>query len=220
MARLSHRYSQERSEERVRSFRERRLLRGNHEDHSTYEESEESESPSFSSTGFGWCKAVAVFQILGGGTGLVVGTLFPLLNSSFNLNPAIVALNILFLLSIIAGVYLWRNHEFGFNLSVFLFLLQIPQFVLGGISFQFISGISITPMIYSTSRGMGVELAPFMGPGGEFVIQSAYNPDLIFSIGINIYAVILAFILIKHMVKDEQQELEESVAARRQLMVR
>ncbi len=67
---------------------------------------------------------------------------------------------------------------------------------------------------------MGAELAPFMGPGGEFAIQSAYNPDLIFSIGINIYAVILAFILIKHMVKDEQLELEESVAARRRLMVR
>ena len=220
MARTTQRNTHERTEERVRNFKERRLRRREHGDQSTFEESEESESPSLSSTGYGWCKAVAALEILGGGTGLVVGTLFPLLNSSLSLSPAAVALNILFLLCIIAGVYLWRNHQFGFNLSVFLFLLQIPQFVLGGISFQFISGISITPMIYSTSRGMGVELAPFMGPGGEFAIQSAYNPDLIFSIGINIYAVILAFILIKHMVKDEQLELEESVAARRRLMVR
>jgi len=215
MVRSTHRYTQERSDERVRNFR-KGLRMGDHEDQST---SDERETPSWS-IDFGWCKAIAALEILGGGTGLAVGSLFPLLNSSFGLSPAAVALNILFLLSIIAGVYLWRNHEFGFNLSVFLFLLQIPQFVLGGISFQFISGISITPMIYSTSRGMGVELAPLMGPGGEFAIQSAYNPDLIFSIGINIYAVILAFILIKHMVKDEQLDLEESVAARRRLMVR
>ena len=148
MARLSHRYTQERSEERIRNFKERRLRRrGGHEDQSTFEESEESESPSVSSTGFGWCKAVAALEILGGGTGLVVGTLFPILHSSFSLTPAILALNILFILSIIAGVYLWRNHEFGFNLSMLLFILQIPQFTLGGISFQFISGISITPMI-------------------------------------------------------------------------
>ncbi len=221
MARLSHRYTQERSEERVRNFKERRLLRrGDPEDQSTYDESEESESPSVSSTGFGWCKAVAALEILGGGTGLAVSTLFPLLNSSFNLSPVVVALDTLFLLSIIAGVYLWRNHGFGFNLSLFLSLLQIPKFTLGGISFQFISGISITPMIYSTSRGMGVELAPFMGPGGEFAIQSAYNPDLLFSIGINIYAVILAFILVKHMVKDEDQKLEESIALARRLLGR
>ncbi len=216
MARLTHRYTRERSDERVRNFRER-LRMGDHEDQST---SDESELPSAISIDFGWCRAVAALEILGGGTGLVVSTLFPLLNSSFNLSPAIGALDILFLLSIIAGVYLWRNHQFGFNLSLFLFLLQIPQFVLGGISFQFISGISITPMIYSTSRGMGVELAPFMGPGGELAIRSIYNPDLIFSIGINIHAVIVSFILIKHMVKDEQLELEESVAARRRLMVR
>ena len=88
MARLSHRYTQERSEERVRNFKERRLLlRGDHEDQSTYDESEESESPSVSSTGFGWCKAVAALEILGGGTGLVVGTLFPILHSSFDLSP-------------------------------------------------------------------------------------------------------------------------------------
>ncbi len=124
MARTTQRYTHERTEERVRNFKERRLRRRReHEDQSTFEESEESESPSLSSTGYGWCKAVAALEILGGGTGLVVGTLFPLLNSTLSLSPAAVALNILFLLSIIAGVYLWRNHEFGFNLSVFLFLL-------------------------------------------------------------------------------------------------
>lgn len=216
MVRLTHRYTQERSDERVRNFRER-LRMGDHEDQLT---SDESEIPSAGSIDFGWCKAIAALEFLGGGTGLAVGTVFPLLDSSFSLGPAIVALDILFLLSIIAGVFLWRNHEFGFNLSLFLFLLQIPQFTLGGISFQFISGISITPMIYSTSRGMGVELAPFMGPGGEFAIQSVYNPDLIFSIGINIFAVIVSFILIKHMVKGEEQKLEESIAESRRLLGR
>ncbi len=202
----------------MRGFRERRLLRlGVPEDEPPYEESE---TPSVASTGYGWWKVIGALEILGGGTGLVVSTLLPFLNSSIYPSPAVVALDILFLLSIIAGVYVWRNREFGFHLSLILFLVQIPQFALGDISFQLISGISITPMIYSTSRGTEAELAPFLGPGGEFAIQSAYNPDLIFSIGINIYAVILAFILIKHMVKDEQQELEESVAARRELLVR
>ncbi len=205
MARTTQRNTHERTEERVRNFKERRLRRrGEHEDQSTFEESEESESPSLSSTGYGWCKAVAALEILGGGTGLVVGTLFPLLNSSLSLSPAAVALNILFLLSIIAGVYVWRNREFGFHLSLILFLVQIPQFALGGISFQLISGISITPMLYFTQRGMGVALAPLMGPGGEVVIGSAYNPDLIF-IGINIYAVIMSYLVAARLVGQIKQ---------------
>ena len=114
-------------------------------------------------------------------------------------HPASVALDILFLLSILAGVYVWRNHEFGFHLSLILFLVQIPQFALGGISFQLISGISIAPMLYFTPQGMGVDLGPLMGPGGEVLIGSAYNPDLIF-IGINIYAVIMSYLLAARLV--------------------
>lgn len=197
MLRLSDRYPREQPEERMRRFNERRLLqREDNEDQSTCDESE---SASVSSTSYGWCKVIAALEILGGGIGLVVGTLFPLLNSSLNLSPTIVALDILFLLSIIAGLYLWRNHEFGFHLSLFLFVIQIPQFSLGGVSFQFISGISITPILHFTPRGIGVELAPFMGPGGEFIIRSAYNPDLIF-IGINIYAVILCYMVAARLV--------------------
>ena len=129
MARLSDRYTREQPEERMRSFMERRLLRRvGHENQST---NDESEIPSVSSTGYGWWNAIAVLEILGGAIGLVVGTLYPLLNSAFNASPAIVALDILFLLSIIAGVYLWRNREFGLHLSLFLFVLQIPQFALG-----------------------------------------------------------------------------------------
>lgn len=197
MPRLSDRYPREQPEERMRRFNERRLLR--REDNEDQSTCDESESASVSSTSYGWCKAIAALEILGGGIGLVVGTIFPLLNSSLNLSPTIVALDILFLLSIIAGLYLWRNHEFGFHLSLFLFVIQIPQFSLGGVSFQFISGISITPILHFTPRGIGVELAPFMGPGGEFIIRSAYNPDLIF-IGINIYAVILCYMVAARLV--------------------
>lgn len=202
MARLSNRYNQERTEERVRNFMDRRLRRlGDHEDQSTRDENEmESETPSVRSTDFGWCQVIAALEILGGGTGLVVGTLFPLLNSSLNLGPGIVALDILFLLSIIAGVYLWGNHKFGYHLSVLLFVLQIPQFALGGISFQFVSAISITPILNFTTGGMGVGLAPLMGPGGEFAIRSAYNPDLLLSIGINIYAVIASYMVAARLV--------------------
>ena len=210
MARLSNRYTQERTEERLRGFRERRRLRlGDPEDEPT---DDESEIPSVSAPSYGWWKVIAALEILGGGTGLVVGTLIPLRNSSITLSPAVVALNILFLLSIIAGVYVWRNREFGFHLSLLLFLVQIPQFALGGISFQLISGFSITPMLYFTQRGMGVELAPLMGPGGEVVIGSAYNPDLIF-IGINIYAVIMSYLVAARLVG----QIKQGVFARPEL---
>ena len=202
MALLSNRYTRERSAERVRNFKERQLLRlGVHEDQSTYDESEvESENSSVNPTEFGVCQVIAALEILGGGTGLIVSTLLPLLNSSLKLSPNLVALNILFLLSIIAGVYLWRNNRFGFNLSVFLLVLQIPQFALGGISYQFISGISITPLLHFTGSGVGVELSPYMMPGVELAILSAYNPDLLFSFGINIYAVIMSYMVAARLV--------------------
>ena len=121
MARLPDRCTQEQSEERMRSFMARRqLLRRDHEDQSTFDESE---IPSVSSTSYGWWQVIAASEIIGGGIGLLVGTIFPLLNSAFNVSPAMVALDILFLLSILAGVYLWRNHEFGFHLSLVLFVL-------------------------------------------------------------------------------------------------
>ena len=202
MALLSNRYTRERSAERVRNFKERRLLRlGVHEDQSTYDESEvESENSSVNPTEFGVCQVIAALEILGGGAGLIVSTLLPLLNSSLKLSPNLVALNILFLLSIIAGVYLWRNHKFGFHLSVFLLVLQIPQFALGGISYQFISGISITPLLHFTGSGVGVELSPYMMPGVELAILSAYNPNLLFSFGINIYAVIMSYMVAARLV--------------------
>jgi len=197
MAGLSNRYTQERTEERLRGFKERRRLRlGDPEDEPT---DDESEIPSVSAPSYGWWKVIAALEILGGGTGLVVGILLPFLDSSMNLSSASVALDILFLLSIIAGVYVWRNREFGFHLSLLLFLVQIPQFALGGISFQLISGISITPMLYFTPSGMGVELAPLMGPGGEVLIGSAYNPDLVF-IGINLYAVVVSYLVAARLV--------------------
>ena len=54
-------------------------------------------------------------------------------------------------------------------------------------------------MLHFTSRAIGVELAPFMGPGGEFIFRSAYNPELIF-IGINIFAVIASYMLAARLV--------------------
>jgi len=72
MVRLSNRYTQERSDERVRNFRKRLRMRGP-EAQST---SDESEIPSSRSIDFGWCKAIAALEILGGGTGLVISTLF------------------------------------------------------------------------------------------------------------------------------------------------
>ena len=54
MARLTHRYTRERSDERVRNFRER-LRMGDHEDQST---SDESELPFAISIDFGWAGAV------------------------------------------------------------------------------------------------------------------------------------------------------------------
>ena len=70
---------------------------------------------------------------------------------------------------------------------------------LDAISYQVISVISITPMLRFTSGEMGVELAPFMGAGGEFIIRSAYNPELIF-VGINIYAVVVSYIVAARLV--------------------
>ena len=46
---------------------------------------------------------------------------------------------------------------------------------------------------------MAVELAPLMGPGGEVVIGSAYNPDLMF-IGMNIYAVVVSYLVAARLV--------------------
>ena len=101
-------------------------------------------------------------------------------------------------------MYVWRNREFGFHLSLILFLVQIPQFALGGVYFQLISGISITPMLYFTPSGMGGGFAPLMGPGGEILIGSAYNPDLVF-IGINIYAVVIAYLVAARLVGQIKQ---------------
>ncbi len=197
MARLSDRYPREQPDERMRRFMERRmLLRGDPEEQPAYHEPK---IPSASSAVYGWWSAIAVLEILGGVIGLVVGTLLPLLNSTFSLSAAIVALDILFLFSIIAGVYLWRNYEFGFHLSLFLFVLQIPQLALGGISFQFISVISITPILHFIPSATGVELAPIMGPGGEFIIWSTYQPELVF-LGFNIFALVVSYMLAARLV--------------------
>jgi len=87
-------------------------------------------------------KFIAAVEIFGGCWGLVI-MIYRMTHVLDNLKFVIFLLVYLipFILSIIAGVLLWRNKAAGLSLSLVVQLLQIPYFTLNGLYYSYISGL-------------------------------------------------------------------------------
>ena len=91
-----------------------------------------------------------------------------------------------FILSLCAGILLWKQKSIGLTLSLVLQLLQIPYFALSGLYYSFISGV-LAGIRISFLEGMTHYNFNFLF-GGYCQIQTGL-PIGISAFGINLFAV-------------------------------
>ena len=134
-------------------------------------------------------KLIAAIEIFGGSWGLVIMT-YRMTHVLDNLKFVIFLSVYLipFILSIIAGVLLWKNKAAGLNLSLVVQLLQIPYFALNGLYYSYISGLLLGIRI-SFLEGMKNFNFNF-SLGGYCQVQTGLPPTIT-AFGINIFAVIV-----------------------------
>lgn len=138
-------------------------------------------------------KIISVYQILGGlaGVAVIFFSIFPVLAKQSG-HPHIgflyfitILFLLLFIVSIVAGIFLWMNKSCGYLLSFIVQLLQIPHIMVSYLIYIFIAGFSLAPYIASKGFGMTFYL------GGRFLF---YVGQVIpgFQVGINLVALFLA----------------------------
>lgn len=127
-----------------------------------------------------WIRIIAGIEIFGG----IYGAIFSIKNV-FTAKEQMffyILASILFVISLYAGIYLWKKTRLGLNLSIALQVFQILQFSLGSFLYLFYSGFYIA---------LGKAGARFMldfGVGSNFLFYFTKTPPELFRV--NLVAVV------------------------------
>ncbi|HMP94669.1 MAG TPA: hypothetical protein PKD90_17445, partial [Phnomibacter sp.] len=122
-------------------------------------------------------KALGIYQIAGGGAGLLM---LALLLTSVHQPQGLTALILLlaalfFMFSILAGWLCLRQYALAFTITYINQLLQVPALMLAGFGYKYVAGISLGLGIHLTH---GFELA-FSGGLSAFELQFNQHFDTV-----------------------------------------
>ncbi len=125
--------------------------------------------------------------MVGGVSGILTGLwgMYQFLSNSNWLTLLFIPFIFLYFLSILAGIYLWKDKPRGFILSIIIQAIQIPQFTLGGLLYYFCSGLELSPRLFFHDNGGGFNFKFWFG--GNFLIKYAPQSSMTM-IGINLFA--------------------------------
>lgn len=142
-----------------------------------------------------WNKPIAILQILGGIVGILVSLVsLAALKPNFLIILIFLPFVSLYLLSIVAGVLLWRRHRLGIPLSVIVQVPQIISFSINKLAYLFISGLQIAFILKSKKIAI------------EFMLGSKWHlnfatEDHSLTIGLNIIALFIVIYLLRQIKK-------------------
>ncbi len=141
-----------------------------------------------------WNKIIAMLEIAGGALGTAKAVAIISANS-LEVTPMSYLFLILYVLSFIAGLLLWKGHPLGISLSLPVQAFQIPQFNVNDLSYRFMDGLELTLHL------------GFKGESNfDFTIGSNWNFSVFpqeepFWIGLNIAAgIILVYLYKRHTI--------------------
>lgn len=143
-----------------------------------------------------WNRIISIYEMIGGivGLGVTIFLIFKILPQLLNQeatisNKAFLIVLLIYaiggyLLSFIAGLFLWKKQTKGILLSIITQIIQIPKFTIAGFSYFFVSGADLFIAISNSS----LDLTAYLGSHWNI---SFYPEDKTFLIGINIIAIIM-----------------------------
>lgn len=148
-------------------------------------------------------RVIAIWEVVGGFLGIIVSIWYLFVNVVTPINLLIYAIFIgLYVLSGVAGLFLWKNQRRGISWSILIQALQIPVVTSPVLIYLFALPLAIVLMLYGvftgpeTSMGFHVQVLflpdwslRFGGTEGQFVL------------GVNVVALICLVYLSSHLLK-------------------
>lgn len=110
-------------------------------------------------------RIASVYEMLGGVAGVVViiyliSNILPQLSGQTATSLQVILLIVIiifalggYILSFLAGVFLWKTSKRGIVLSLISQGMQIPQFAILGLSYMFVSGLEFTVLTDTNNIG-------------------------------------------------------------------
>ena len=135
-----------------------------------------------------WIKTIAIFEIVGG----VVGILFCIYSSvvsgfAFNVMIVIPISLGIFILSLVAGIFLWNGSEKGRKASMVVQVIQLPKIVSPAFIFMFSFGFDLFPHITLVKDFSNIGVQFRILADGQLFVNSEGAP---FLLGFSIPAII------------------------------
>jgi hypothetical protein len=149
-------------------------------------------------------RIIAIWEMVGGLIGIIVSIIYMFAHSAKPIELPFYALFIVvYLLSGVAGFYLWKNHRRGISLSILIQVLQLPYFSFSGlITYLLTLPLSIVVMLYGGSTGSGTDvgfhLQLFVLPEWSLRIGGVEGQ---FALGVNVVALICLGYLVSRLSK-------------------
>lgn len=146
-------------------------------------------------------KLISLYEIIGGILGIctfiilsILMFVSPIVNKNLLTILALIIMIGLYVLSIVAGIVLWRKGPKGINISIIAQAFQIPYVVLSGFTYLFISGLQLGAAVTFAGSSFGLKMLIHIGSSGNMDFGSDSKYILL---GINIVPIIIIFFLKK-----------------------
>jgi len=161
-------------------------------------------------------KIISIYEIVGGILGVIYCFLIVALSvkSIFNSQVSgterlitfllVAAVLSLYILTIAAGLFLWKGSGRGYTLSVLAQCFQIPYIITSGLTYIFISGAQLGVAVGTVAGDIKLSLLLYLGSKFGIFFNSEVNSTVI---GINIVPILLIKYL-KNAMKEKDQTNE------------
>lgn len=134
-------------------------------------------------------KIISVYQVLGGLAGLYVNIQI-LTSVGFNYIPFFIIFIFLYIIMILAGILLFLERKNGRNLSIFIQILQLVQFSIGGLQFKFGAGMALVVGFKDVMYKFNINFLPFYAESSWAINDK----------GLYLYVNLIAILIIRYLI--------------------
>lgn len=160
-------------------------------------------------------RLISLYEIIGGILGvcafIILSMLMfvsPIINKNLLTILALIIMVGLYVLSIVAGIILWKDKTKGITLSIIVQAFQIPYVALSGFTYLFVSGLQAGAGITFAANSFGLKMLIHLGSSGtiDFSSDSKY-----LLVGINVVPIIIIYYLRKSRKTNIRNEFNEEI---------
>ncbi len=146
-------------------------------------------------------KAIAIIQIIGGALGILTSFLLIFIHPLLS-----IIILFLFLLSLVAGIFLLKDKKSGYLLTYIVQILQVPYVITNTITYSFVSGLQLVFFVNYSSQIFGFNTRFWMGSYANIYLFDSPVSEPFSALGFNVLPIIIVLYLVNYQFKQKAQK--------------